>query len=146
MKKGIFLSLVLVLLLTTGCMKKTQSLSCTKNLSNSTIKMDQKIDIKFVNDKVEDMSTTITVNLPDSYKSYIDTFKSNLEKEYKNKYGKYKSIKLDTKVKSDSQIDVNMYFDYKNMSSSDKKELNLSGSEKYSVNKKTLEDQGFTCK
>ena len=39
-----------------------------------------------------------------------------------------------------------MYFDYKKMSSSEKKALNLSGSEKYSVNKKTLEDQGFSCK
>lgn len=146
MKKSVFLSLGICLLLLTGCMNKTKTLTCSKNLSDSSIKMDQKIDIKFVNDKVEDMSTTITVNLPDSYKSYIDTFKENLEKEYKSKYGKYKSIKLETNVKGDSQIDVNMYFDYKNMSSSDKKELNLSGSEKYSVNKKTLEDQGFTCK
>ena len=55
-------------------------------------------------------------------------------------------FQLNTKVKNDNEIDVTMYFDYKKMSSSEKKALNLSGSEKYSVNKKTLEDQGFSCK
>ena len=92
------------------------------------------------------MTTTINVNLPDNYKSYINTFKTTLEKEYKSKYGSYKNVKLNTKVKNDNEIDVTMYFDYKKMSSSEKKALNLSGSEKYSVNKKTLEDQGFSCK
>ena len=102
--------------------------------------------LKFIDDKVEDMTTIINVNLPDNYKSYINTFKTTLEKEYKSKYGSYKNVKLDTKVKNDNEIDVTMYFDYKKMSSSEKKALNLSGSEKNSVNKKTLEDQGFSCK
>lgn len=146
MKKSIFLSMALILLLVTGCMNKTKTLVCTKDIGTSSIDMTQSINIKFIDDKVEDMTTTINVNLPDNYKSYINTFKTTLEKEYKSKYGSYKNVKLNTKVKNDNEIDVTMYFDYKKMSSSEKKTLNLSGSEKYSVNKKTLEDQGFSCK
>ena len=146
MKKSIFLSMALILLLVTGCMNKTKTLVCTKDIGTSSIDMTQSINIKFIDDKVEDMTTTINVNLPDNYKSYINTFKTTLEKEYKSKYGSYKNVKLNTKVKNDNEIDVTMYFDYKKMSSSENKALNLSGSEKYSVNKKTLEDQGFSCK
>ena len=146
MKKSIFLSMALILLLVTGCMNKTKTLVCTKDIGTSSIDMTQSINIKFIDDKVEDMTTTINVNLPDNYKSYINTFKTTLEKEYKSKYGSYKNVKLNTKVKNDNEIDVTMYFDYKKMSSSEKKALNLSGSEKYSVNKKTLEEQGFSCK
>lgn len=146
MKKSIFLSMALILLLVTGCMNNTKTLVCTKDIGTSSIDMTQSINIKFIDDKVEDMTTTINVNLPDNYKSYINTFKTTLEKEYKSKYGSYKNVKLNTKVKNDNEIDVTMYFDYKKMSSSEKKALNLSGSEKYSVNKKTLEDQGFSCK
>lgn len=146
MKKSIFLSMTLILLLVTGCMNKTKTLVCTKDIGTSSIDMTQSINIKFIDDKVEDMTTTINVNLPDNYKSYINTFKTTLEKEYKSKYGSYKNVKLNTKVKNDNEIGVTMYFDYKKMSSSEKKALNLSGSEKYSVNKKTLEDQGFSCK
>ena len=146
MKKSIFLSMALILLLVTGCMNKTKTLVCTKDIGTSSIDMTQSINIKFIDDKVEDMTTTINVNLPDNYKSYINTFKTTLEKEYKSKYGSYKNVKLNTKVKNDNEIDVTMYFDYKKMSSSEKKALNLSGSEKYSVNKKTLEDQRFSCK
>lgn len=146
MKQSIFLSMALILLLVTGCMNKTKTLVCTKDIGTSSIDMTQSINIKFIDDKVEDMTTTINVNLPDNYKSYINTFKTTLEKEYKSKYGSYKNVKLNTKVKNDNEIDVTMYFDYKKMSSSEKKALNLSGSEKYSVNKKTLEDQGFSCK
>lgn len=146
MNKSIFLSMALILLLVTGCMNKTKTLVCTKDIGTSSIDMTQSINIKFIDDKVEDMTTTINVNLPDNYKSYINTFKTTLEKEYKSKYGSYKNVKLNTKVKNDNEIDVTMYFDYKKMSSSEKKALNLSGSEKYSVNKKTLEDQGFSCK
>jgi hypothetical protein len=138
--------MTLILLLVTGCMNKTKTLVCTKDIGTSSIDMTQSINIKFIDDKVEDMTTTINVNLPDNYKSYINTFKTTLEKEYKSKYGSYKNVKLNTKVKNDNEIDVTMYFDYKKMSSSEKKALNLSGSEKYSVNKKTLEDQGFSCK
>ena len=135
MKKSIFLSMALILLLVTGCMNKTKTLVCTKDIGTSSIDMTQSINIKFIDDKVEDMTTTINVNLPDNYKSYINTFKTTLEKEYKSKYGSYKNVKLNTKVKNDNEIDVTMYFDYKKMSSSEKKALNLSGSEKYSVNK-----------
>ena len=128
MKKSIFLSMALILLLVTGCMNKTKTLVCTKDIGTSSIDMTQSINIKFIDDKVEDMTTTINVNLPDNYKSYINTFKTTLEKEYKSKYGSYKNVKLNTKVKNDNEIDVTMYFDYKKMSSSEKKALNLSGS------------------
>ena len=86
MKKSIFLSMALILLLVTGCMNKTKTLVCTKDIGTSSIDMTQSINIKFIDDKVEDMTTTINVNLPDNYKSYINTFKTTLEKEYKSKY------------------------------------------------------------
>ena len=69
MKKSIFLSMALILLLVTGCMNKTKTLVCTKDIGTSSIDMTQSINIKFIDDKVEDMTTTINVNLPDNYKS-----------------------------------------------------------------------------
>ena len=69
MKKSIFLSMTLILLLVTGCMNKTKTLVCTKDIGTSSIDMTQSINIKFIDDKVEDMTTTINVNLPDNYKS-----------------------------------------------------------------------------
>ena len=78
-------------------MNKTKTLVCTKDIGTSSIDMTQSINIKFIDDKVEDMTTTINVNLPDNYKSYINTFKTTLEKEYKSKYGSYKNVKLNTK-------------------------------------------------
>ncbi len=147
MKRRVLLVvMILTILLMTGCGDKKRTLTCEKSLSESTVKMKQKVDIEFIGDKVNTMSTTIYVTLPESYKSYFNTFKESIEKEYNDKYGKYKGVKLKTVKKSDTELDVIVDFDYKNISSTDKKALNMSGSEKYSDNKKSFEDQGFTCK
>ena len=52
MKKSIFLSMALILLLVTGCMNKTKTLVCTKDIGTSSIDMTQSINIKFIDDKV----------------------------------------------------------------------------------------------
>ena len=145
MKKVLLVVMVMGLVLFTGCIGE-QTLTCTKDISSSGITMIQTVNVKFVNNKVDTMNTTVAVTLPDSYKSYIDTFVSRFNSQYKSQYGSYEHVKLNTVKKSDNQIDVNIDFDYKNMTDSEKKGLDLVGSERYSNNKKTLEKQGFTCK
>ena len=145
MKKFLLVITVVGLVLVTGCSRE-QTLTCTKDISSSGIDMLQTVNVKFVNNKVDTMNTTVVVKLPDSYKSYADTFVSRFKQQYESQYGSYEHVKIDTVKKSDSEIDVNIDFDYKNMTDQEKKALDLTGSEKYSVNKKTLEGQGYTCK
>ena len=44
--------MTLILLLVTGCMNKTKTLVCTKDIGTSSIDMTQSINIKFIDDKV----------------------------------------------------------------------------------------------
>ena len=145
MKKFILIVAMVGLVCVTGCIGD-KTLTCTKDISSSGITMTQTVNVQFTSNKVNTMNTSIEITLPDSYKSYIDTFVSRFKQQYESQYGSYKHVTLKTEKKSDTKILVNVDFDYKNMTSAEKKGLDLVGSEKYSVNKKTLENQGYTCK
>lgn len=146
MKKCLVVISVMCLALLAGCGNSNRVLVCTKDLTSSGIKMVQEARVNFNGEKIDTMTTTITAKLPDSYKSYVDTFVSQFKKQYENQYGKYDSVDVKTTKKSDSEIVIDIDFDYKAMSDSDKKALNMAGSEDYDVNKSTLEKSGFTCK
>ena len=146
MKKCLVVISVMCLALLAGCGNDSRVLVCTKDLTSSGIKMVQEAQVKFIGNKVDSMNTTITATLPDSYKSYIDTFVSQFKRQYESQYGKYDTVKVSTTKKGDSKIVVDIDFDYKAMSDADKKALNMAGSEDYDVNKETLEKSGFTCK
>lgn len=145
MKK--FLSLVAVVFCTvllSGCGEK--SLKCTKDISTSGITMQQAVDMNFNGNKITTMSTTISIEFNESQKAYVETMMSTLESTYKKQYGISKSVEVKTEKKSDLKYDITISIDYKNMSEADKKTLGMAGSENYDVNKKDLENSGYTCK
>ena len=146
MKKCLLVISVMCVALLAGCGKSNRVLTCTKQLSSTGVKMVQTATVNFIGDKIDTMNTTILATLPDSYKSLINTFVTQFEKQYEKQYGDYKAVKVKTTKLNDSEIEINIDFDYKSLTDSEKTKLNMAGSEDYDVNKKTLEKSGFTCK
>ena len=155
MKKFFVLLICVTLLFLTGCElknpfaakeKEERTLTCTKEMSASGIPMSQIATIKFIDNKIDNLSTTILVKLPDAYKSQIDTFYNALEEQYDKAYKIKDHIKITTTKTSDSEIKVDIFFDYKNMTDEEKKQSEFEGSEDYDINKSTLEKDGYTCK
>lgn len=146
MKKKYLLLVVIALLLVTGC-GKDKKLSCSKNLNTSGLDVVQQVDINFNgSSSIKNMKMSFLVKLPDEYKPYINSYYSQFKNEYEKLYGKYENVKVVSEKKSDTEITVDINFDYKNMTKKEKKTLGFSnGSEKYSINKSTLERQGFYC-
>ena len=153
MKK--FFSLVIVTLcavLLVGCGSK-KNLKCSMDYTSkaglpSGIKMIMDADINFKSNKIQDMTISVTFELNDTYKSQIDTLVDTMDSTYKAQY-KGDHFKVTTTKKSDSSFTTSIYMDYKNMTDAEKKAANVGGSnvsESYSVNKKDLEKQGFSCK
>ena len=145
MKKCLVIISVICLVLVAGCGNSARVLKCSKTLSSTGVKMVQTATVNFVGDRIDTMNTKIIATLPDSYKSLINTFVTQFEKQYEKQYGDYKAVKVNTEKVSDSEIEVNIDIDYKNMTDSEKSKLNMAGSEDYDVNKQTLEKSGFTC-
>lgn len=145
MKKCLVVISVMCLALLAGC-GGNKVLTCTKQLSNTGIKMVQTATVNFVGDKIDTMNTKIVATLPDSYKSLINTLVNTYKKQYEKQYGDYKAVKVNTSKLSDSEIEISIDFDYKSLTDSEKVKLNMAGSEDYDVNKNTLEKSGFTCK
>lgn len=145
MKKCLVVISVMCLALLAGC-GGNKVLTCTKQLSSTGVKMVQTATVNFTGNKIDTMNTTIVATLPDSYKSLINTFVTQFEKQYEKQYGDYKAVKVKTSKISDSEIEINIDFDYKALTDAEKKKLNMAGSEDYDVNKNTLEKSGFTCK
>lgn len=135
-------------ILVVGCGSE-KKLNCSKDFSSSMpsgIKMTQDADITFKGDKINNLSMVMKFELPESYKSNMDTFVDTMNSTYEKQYGKYNGVTVKTEKTSDLAFNVTITMDYKNMSDSDKKALNISGSESYSTNKKDLEKQGYSCK
>ncbi len=145
MKKCLVVISVMCLALLAGC-GGNKVLTCTKQLSSTGVKMVQTANVNFTGNKIDTMNTKIVATLPDSYKSLINTFVTQFEKQYEKQYGDYKAVKVKTSKVSDSEIEINIDFDYKALTDAEKVKLNMAGSEDYDVNKKTLEKSGFTCK
>jgi hypothetical protein len=155
MKKGLtILAVTLLTFVLVGCGKSEKKLSCSMDYSSkagmpSGIKMIMGADINFTkSDKISDMTVSVTFELNDTYKSQIDTLVESMDSTYKNQY-KGEHFKVTTEKVSDSSFTTKIYMDYKNMTEDEKKAANVANSkasESYSVNKKDLESQGFTCK
>lgn len=144
MKKCLVVISVMCLALLAGC-GGNKVLTCTKQLSSTGVKMVQTATVNFTGNKIDTMNTKIVATLPDSYKSLINTFVTQFEKQYEKQYGDYKAVKVKTSKVSDSEIEINIDFDYKALTDTEKKKLNMAGSEDYDVNKNTLEKAGFKC-
>ena len=156
MKKNIFLISVLCVLLLTGCgnneqlqeevKKEEKILTCTKNIGDDDISMIQNADIRFIDNKIEGMSSTILITLPESYKSLMSTFIDSISESYKEQYKDNNHITVTTTQQSDLEILVDINFDYKNMTEEEKQSSGFAGSQDYEVNKSSLEKSGYDCK
>lgn len=133
----------------TGCGSSNKSLSCSKDFSSSMpsgITMIQDSKIEFKNDKVETMDMIMKFELSSTYASQLDTLMSTYKSVYDKQYGKYDGIKVSSNKTSDSSFEIVISIDYKNISDTTKTAIGAVGSESYSVNKKQLEGQGYSCK
>lgn len=127
MKKGKLLAASLLVLLTmTGCGGK--KLTCTNEIKESGIEMNQKIDVNFKGDKVDSMKISIDVTLPDSLKDQKQTMIDSVKEEVKE--AKVTETKNGFKVTG----------------SADAKDLGTDNEAKYDDVKKTLEATGYKCK
>ncbi len=135
-------------ILVVGCGSE-KTLTCSKDFSSSMpsgVKMTQEAETKFKGNKIDTLTMVMKFELSESYASNMDTLVNTMKTTYENQYGKYDGVEVKAEKVSDLTFNVVITMDYKNISDSDKKSLNLSGSESYSVNKKDLENQGYTCK
>lgn len=135
-------------LLVVGCGSE-KTLNCSKDFSSSMpsgVKMTQDAEIDFKSNKIDELTMVMKFELSESYASNMDTLVNTMKTTYEKQYGKYDGVTVNTEKTSDLTFNVIITMDYKNMSDSDKKSLNISGSESYSTNKKDLENQGYTCK
>lgn len=127
MKKGKLLAASLLVLLTmTGCGGK--KLTCTNEIKESGIEMNQIIDVNFKGDKVDSMKVTVDVTLPDSLKDQKQTMIDSMKEEVK-----------DAKVTETKN-------GFKVTGSTDAKDLGTDNEAKYDDVKKTLEATGYKCK
>lgn len=142
MKKTKFLAIFLFMTILTGCGDKT--LSCTKKEDMSAGKATEKQVITFSNDKINLYDAEMTIKLNDNYKDYADLLLKSLEEpfsEFKDKKGiEYKTSK------KNNIISVTLSGKYSQMDEDTKKSLGIAENYSFDEAKKSLEDDGYTCK
>ena len=143
MKKCLVVISVMCLALLAGCGKGNRTLDCSKSYTSS---IDQRVVAKYVGNDVDTVDMIFTVKLSETSKKYIDTYLSTYKKTFENQYGKYNNVKVTAEKSGDSAIEVNVAFDFKAMSDSDKSAVGFKGSLDYDVNKESFEKSGYTCK
>ncbi len=152
MKKNVFLFIIMLIVIT-GCGKEKQNdvkeeknLICEKEFNESSLTMLQTANINFIDNKINDIKSTILVTLPDEFKSNIDTFVKSFNDSYTKQYEGNTHVKVDINKKNDKEISIEVLLDYKNMTLEEKETSGFNGSEDYNINKTTLESNGYTCK
>lgn len=142
MKKCLVVISVMCLALLAGC-GKDKVLSCSIEKTSLGVTVKQNVEVKFTSDKIDTITQVYNIELPEKYKSTVNTLVSTYQKQYERLYAgsTVKAQKI-----SDTEIKVNVDTDYKSMTDAEKKKSGFYGSEKYDVNKETLEKNGYTCK
>jgi len=130
----------------TGC-GGTEQLSCTKEDDAATGKTITKMDATFEGNKTTTVDMTVTMELKDQYKNYKDQMVKALETQFSSFQDKDGvEVKTDSK---DSEVSVNVKVDTTKMKDADAKSLfGFSTKSKQSKDdaKKSLENEGYTCK
>ncbi len=127
-----------------GC--GTETLSCSKTDESSFYDMKQEIKATFDGNKTKSVEAIMTMNVDNTYKDYMDTLKTSIEEEmadYKEKYGVETNLDVkDTTIKYSMKADSSKITD-------EAKSLfgfDTSANQSKDAAKKTLEDEGYTCK
>lgn len=144
MKKALIFTVALVTIpFLTGCGKET--LTCTISKKQSGITMNQEVVAVFNNNEVTNIDMKINVKLDDAYKSYIDTYKTALESQYKTFTNNGGEVKIDKN--KENGLDVKINLDLKKMTKEQKSKLQLSDTYgTKDATAKKLKEQGYTCK
>ena len=84
MKKVLFgvIGLTLSILLLTGCVGKTETITCTYDHTVSTVQLNSKVIITLVDSKFDRMDMTIEAILPENLISSKQTFVNSFETQY----------------------------------------------------------------
>lgn len=144
--KKIIKSLVVICMvaLLSGCGNKTERLTCTMTKIDSTMTLNQELIAIFNNNEVTNMDMYMKVEVSESYIPYMDTFKTSFEEQFKSYSDN--GVKVDITTE-ENFINVDMNYDFKNMTTEQKKNLNaldVYGTKE--ATKAALEKQGYTCK
>ena len=135
---------ILALLFTSGC-GNTKELSCTMSDNANGMEMSQDVKVTFKKDTAKKLDMSMKITLDDELKDYA----SEMEKEMKSEYASMedaKGVTIKTSTK-DNVVSLNVVADLDKMDDEAKEELDLAGkTETYDELKKSLEDQGYTCK
>ena len=126
-----------------------QYLTCNKDYSaqmSNGVSMDQDVEIRFVDNKVDTMVMSMNFELPSAYASAYDTFVNSMKTTYDNQYGKYNGVTITVEKESSTEFSIVITMDFSKMTDTDKKAVGMSGSEDYTVNKTAFINQGYTCK
>lgn len=144
MKKIVLVGiLILTVFVSSGCDKK-KVLTCTKSEDTTGMKIETTVTTDFVGNSISTIKMNMDVKLDSTYVKYKDTIQKSLEQQYSS----YKNTKGITykASNSDDVINLNFVIDNKKITDDDRKKLNMVGNENYDVNKKTMENQGYSCK
>ncbi len=130
----------------TGC-GGTETLSCTKEDEAATGKTVTTMDATFEGNKTTKVDMNITMELKDQYKDYKDQMVTALENQFAT-YKDQEGVEIKTSSK-DSKVSVDLKVDTTKMKDSDAKSLLGFGTDSKQSKedaKKSLEDEGYTCK
>lgn len=138
MKKVLVLGLACTLFLT-GCGGK--KLECSMEDKESGMTTKSEVSAKFKGDKVKNAKISYSIELTDDMKEYLDTFKSQIEKEYEE----YNSDGIKANVSVDgNKITAVVKMNADKMTEEELDEQGVEGD--YETIKTYFEELGFTCK
>lgn len=146
MKKRFIYVLALSIVLLSGCGVKKETLTCTSvDETVAETKSTNEIKVDFEGKNIVKLAMNIDVEVSEQYKDYVNVFKEKMEEQFAS-FEDQTGMTVDVSEK-DNKVLVRLNADYKNMDSKTKKELGIvnEGANLEDV-KKSLEDEGFTCK
>lgn len=146
MKKNFVVLLALSVILISGCGVKKETLTCTSvDETVAETKSTNEIKVDFEGKNIVKLAMNIDVEVIEKYKDYVNVFKEKMEEQFAS-FEDQTGMTVDVSEK-DNKVLVRLNADYKNMDSKTKKELGIvnEGANLEDV-KKSLEDEGFTCK
>lgn len=135
-------SLAISLLLLTGC-GNTKTLVCTQTQDENGMSMTTEMNVTFKNDEASEFTMTADMEVEDTYKDYMDQFKSIMEESFSSFKENGMDVTIDSK---DTTVTATISANFDEMTEDEKEEIGFTSSDNsYDAVKQSLEDSGFTC-
>ncbi len=135
-------SLAISLLLLTGC-GNTKTLVCTQTQDENGMSMTTEMNVTFKNDEASEFTMTADMEVEDTYKDYMDQFKSIMEESFSSFKENGMDVTIDSK---DTTVTATISANFDEMTEDEKEEIGFTSSDNsYDSVKQSLEDSGFTC-